>query len=56
MHSVAFSDNLKSVRPETVELVMSHFFDQHPILDQNINLLTLNSTKIIWSVFSVKRL
>ena len=26
MHSVAFADNLRSVRDETVEIVMKHFF------------------------------
>ncbi|MBD2551085.1 GSCFA domain-containing protein [Microcystis elabens FACHB-917] len=30
MHSSAFSDNLRSVRDETVETVMSHFFAEHP--------------------------
>ena len=29
MHSTAFADNLRSVRDETVETVMRHFFDQH---------------------------
>ena len=31
MHSVAFADNLRSVRDETVENVMRHFFKEHPI-------------------------
>ena len=31
-HSVAFSDNLRSVRDETVEIVMSHFFAEHPVI------------------------
>ena len=35
MHSTAFSDNLRTVRNETVEVVMRHFFDQHPIIEQN---------------------
>lgn len=30
MHSIAFADNLRSVRDETVEVVMSHFFAEHP--------------------------
>ena len=30
MHSSAFSDNLRSVRDETVETVMKHFFVEHP--------------------------
>ena len=30
MHSVAFADNLRSVRDETVEIVMKHFFKEHP--------------------------
>jgi len=30
MHSVALSDNLRSVRDETVEVVMKHFFCEHP--------------------------
>jgi hypothetical protein len=29
MHSSAFADNLRSVRDETVEVVMSHFFAEH---------------------------
>ena len=32
MHSVAFADNLRSVRDETVEVVMSHFFAEHPAI------------------------
>ena len=36
MHSSAFSDNLRSVRDETVNTVMDHFFDEHPILDSSV--------------------
>jgi len=32
MHSSAFSDNLRSVRDETVEIVMKHFFAEHPAI------------------------
>lgn len=32
MHSSAFSDNLRSVRNETVEIVMKHFFAEHPVI------------------------
>jgi len=34
MHSSAFSDNLRSVRDETVETVMKHFFEEHPAVLQ----------------------
>jgi len=30
LHSSSFSDNLRSVRNESVEMVMSHFFAEHP--------------------------
>ena len=30
MNSMAFSDNLRSVRDETVEIVMKHFFKEYP--------------------------
>lgn len=30
LHSTAFADNLRSVRDETVEFVMGHFFSEHP--------------------------
>ena len=36
MHSIAFADNLRSVRDETVETVMRHFFAEHPIIKSNI--------------------
>jgi hypothetical protein len=29
LHSTSFSDNLRSVRDETVQSVMSHFFEEH---------------------------
>jgi hypothetical protein len=32
MHSTAFSDNLRSVRDETVKTVMSHFFSEHSVI------------------------
>ena len=32
MHSIAFSDNLRSIREETVEIVMRHFFAEHPAI------------------------
>ena len=32
MHSIAFSDNLRSIREETVEIVMSHFFAELPAI------------------------
>ena len=32
MHSTAFADNLRSVRDETVQVVMRHFFSQHPMI------------------------
>ena len=33
LHSSAFSDNLRSIRDETVETVMRHFFKEHPFDD-----------------------
>ena len=35
MHSTAFADNLRSVRDESVETVMRHFFDEHPAIKAN---------------------
>ena len=32
MHSTAFSDNLRSVRDEAIQNVMSHFFSEHPVI------------------------
>ena len=32
MHSTLFADNLRSVRDETVEIVMKHFFKEHPVV------------------------
>jgi hypothetical protein len=32
IHSTGFSDNLRSVRDETVEVVMKHFFASHSIV------------------------
>ena len=37
MHSIAFSDNLRSVRDETVEMVMKHFFKEHPAVQSHIS-------------------
>ena len=37
MHSVAFADNLRSVRNETVQVVMEHFFSEHIILPYQKN-------------------
>jgi len=34
MHSSAFSDNLRSVRDENVEIIMKHFFKEHPAVLQ----------------------
>lgn len=36
MHSSAFADNLRTVRDETVQTVMRHFFAEHPIIKGNI--------------------
>jgi len=33
MHSTAFSDNLRSVRSETVDMVMRYFFGQHSVFE-----------------------
>ena len=35
LHSTAFSDNLRSVRDETIEIVMRHFFEEHPVIEVN---------------------
>lgn len=35
MHSSAYTDNLRSVRDETVEVVMKHFFAEHSIIKKN---------------------
>ena len=35
MHSSAFADNLRSVRDETVEIVMIHFFAEHSVVRRN---------------------
>ena len=35
MHSIGFADNLRSVRDETVEVVMKHFFAEHPKLEKS---------------------
>ena len=37
MHSTSFADNLRSVRSETVETVMRHFFAEHQLIKANIN-------------------
>ena len=33
LHSTSYQDNLRSIRPEAVDNVMSHFFRQHPKLN-----------------------
>lgn len=43
-HSSAFADNLRSVRDESVEVVMRHFFMEHPILLEKGNSIALNSS------------
>jgi hypothetical protein len=45
MHSTSFSDNLRSVRDETVEVVMKHFFAEYPRLKTSI--LAENSHPVI---------
>ena len=40
MHSIAFTDNLRSIREETVETVMRHFFSEHPVLESSKNIST----------------
>lgn len=40
--SYAYSENLRNVSPEMVEVVMHHFFGQHPPTVANINLLKSN--------------
>ena len=42
MHSNAFSDNLRTVRDETVEMVMKNFFLEHPPIE---NKRTLTSKR-----------
>ena len=37
LHSSAFADNLRSVRDETVEVVMRHFFSQHPVIQNTVS-------------------
>ena len=37
MHSTGFSDNLRSVRSETVDVVMKHFFASHSIVKSSKN-------------------
>lgn len=32
LHSTSFEENLRSVRPEAVEMVMRHFFAEHPVI------------------------
>ena len=36
-HSTGFSDNLRSVRSETVDVVMRHFFASHSIIKSSKN-------------------
>lgn len=45
MHSIAFADNLRSVRDEIVETVMRHFFREHPAIQkENKNTILHQST------------
>lgn len=37
LHSSAYADNLRSVRDETVDTVMRHFFSEHPALISTID-------------------
>ena len=37
LHSSSFSDNLRSVRNESVEMVMSHFFAEHPVVKDKVS-------------------
>ena len=37
LHSTGFKDNLRSVRDETVEIVMKHFSREHPPIQINKN-------------------
>jgi hypothetical protein len=42
MHSIAFSDNLRSIRDETVQNVMKHFFREHPRVSDSSDQVSLN--------------
>ena len=45
-HSSAFEGNLRSVRNEIVEVVMRHFFSQHPVVVPKKNkFTTLNKSE-----------
>jgi hypothetical protein len=44
MHSTAFADNLRSVRDESVEVVMRHFFSEHSVLLEKANNLGSNGS------------
>ena len=46
MHSTAFADNLRSVREETVEVVMKHFFTEHPAIKANMTKLDQSQLSI----------
>ena len=37
LNSTAFSDNLRSVRDESVETIMRHFLKEHPFLDRDFS-------------------
>ena len=49
MHSTAFADNLRSVRDETVDVVMRHFFAEHPVLkrDQTLSSSFIQSQEVL---------
>lgn len=40
LHSTAFSGNLRSIRDETVDTVMRHFFSEHPAVQKKYQTLT----------------
>ena len=52
MHSIAYAENLRSVRDETVKIVMKHFFAEHGVLKQrkSSSIVTAPSNKSIEDV------
>jgi hypothetical protein len=48
LHSSSFSENLRSVRDETIEIVMRHFFNEHHPIEANSakHPLTTNASKM----------
>ena len=56
MHSTAFADNLRSVRDETVDNVMRHFFAQHLIIEANSeNKYSPQARKTLKKIYNVKK-